>query len=275
MAKDEYVYSTSQLAGYYGLTRKGLAYYEEKGLIVPARGENQKYRVYSLSDCYNLYHTKLYENCGYTLSETARSLREDPTEAVAANLQGHIVRMRRRLAVQHRMLERAEHIASTLRRSLDGPVFEIVQSPAFYRLFVRTYQEEHTSDPEETAEFARWNEFIPIDVASLRYDRERILRGDEQLNVNIGNIMLAEDFQELGCDLSARVEYIPSRRCLYTVLAGDAERINHRGWLRDACDCLRSRGLRLCGDPVTALLAVTCDGGTRIRLDEAWFPIGE
>ena len=134
-------------------------------------------------------------------------------DAVATNLQEHVSSMRR-LAIQQRMLERAEYIVSMLHRSADGPVFEIVQSPAFYRLFVRTYQEEHISASEETAEFARWNAYIPIDVASLRYDMERFLNGEKQLNVNIGNIMREEDFLELGFEQSERVEYIPSRRCL-------------------------------------------------------------
>ena len=273
MAKKEYVYSTSELAAYYGLTRKGLSFYEEKGIIAPAREENGKYRVYSLSDCYHLYHTKLYENMGYTLAEAARIMETDTAADVVEHLRAHALLMKSRLERQQRIIERAEYMARVLERSIGGRFCDIVTSPGWYRLFVRTYQEEHTSTPSETSEFARWKACIPLNVASLRYDCARLLAGDEWLNVNIGSMMEAADSERFGFEKSDRIEYIPPRKCLYTVITGDAERINHSDWMQPALDALNRMDLRLTADPITALLAVTQENGRTIRRDELWLPI--
>ena len=63
--EQSYHYTTSQLAQYYGLTGKGLAFYESKGLLSPRRTPNMKYREFSLIDCYNLYDSKFYAKCGW------------------------------------------------------------------------------------------------------------------------------------------------------------------------------------------------------------------
>ncbi len=76
MKDTHYRYSTKEISRFYGLTGKGLAFYEEKGIISPQRKENGKYRIFTLSDCYSLYQSKLYANCGFTLNETAKLLQE-------------------------------------------------------------------------------------------------------------------------------------------------------------------------------------------------------
>lgn len=272
MSRKDYIYSTSELAAYYGLTRKGLAFYEEKGIISPSRGNNGKYRVYSLSDCYSLYHAKLYENSGYSLAEIASALKNDDLQDTITHLETHTESIRRKLEIQKRACECIERITAVLRQAGE-PIFEIKDSPAFCRLFVRTYETDHNSTPEEALEFQHWNEHVPIDVASLRYSRINLSQR-KTLDVNIGNIIREEDLHFLGLsEIGSRIEHIPSHRCLYTILTGRADEINCRDWLEPALKWICDHGLTLADDPYTALLAVTIEDGQKIRRDEAWFPI--
>ena len=55
--EDKYIYSTSDISQFYDLTPKGLAYYEEQGIIHPKRKEDSSYRIFTLEDCYSLYHS--------------------------------------------------------------------------------------------------------------------------------------------------------------------------------------------------------------------------
>lgn len=83
---DNYRYSTKEIASYYDLTSRGLAYYEKQGVLKPDRDEGNGYRSYSLNDCYNLYHSKLYANAGFSLREISSLLKEDETGSVLASI---------------------------------------------------------------------------------------------------------------------------------------------------------------------------------------------
>lgn len=270
--ENSYTYTTAELAKFYGLSRKGLAFYEEKGILHPGRQENNKYRVFSLTDCYNLCLTKIYENCGFSLSETADLLKGSSPEKTVDTIERQLDALETEIRLRERVLRLERRNCALIRRALEAPFFEIVQSPAFYRLFVRTW-EEHIVSPEASLEFEAWNRTKPINTASLRYDAARILSGDEHIGVNIGDIMNVRDFEEMGFTLSERIALLPPRRCLHTVLIGDACQIEQRAWLNPALRYLSEHGLVLAGDPFTAMLLVVDRSDGKLRMDEAWLPI--
>ena len=273
MRNANYVYSTSELASYYGLTGKGLAFYEKKGIIAPKREQNHKYRVFSLDDCYSLYHSKLYSNCEFSLLQTVNLLKKTCSAGVETALMEKAAEMRKEAWFKGRVADCAEHIAHVLEREDLSPFFEITERKEKVRLFVRKAMNEHIFDKAQSEEFAKWNQTIPINVASLKYSLEEILSGKSELNVGIGNIIDKEDFDALGYTFSAQTEVIPAAKCLYTVLKGDADAIDSRTWLMPALNYLEDRKMRLTGDPITAMLVVVGSTNSRIRYDEAWFPI--
>lgn len=273
MKNANYVYSTSEVASYYGLTGKGLAFYEEKGIIAPKREQNNKYRVFSLDDCYSLYHSKLYSNCEFTLLQTVNLLKKTCTGGVEAALTERADMLRQEARFKERVANSAEHIAQVLARADRGPVYEVLERGEKVRLFVRKAMCEHISDKAQSEEFEKWNQTVPINVASLKYSFEEIRSGKNELNVDIGSMFDKKDFDALGYQLSAQTEVISASKCLYTVLKGDAENIDTREWLMPALDYLEAHHLKLTGDPVTAMLVVVGSMNNRIRYDEAWFPI--
>lgn len=267
-------YTTAELADYYGLSRKGLAFYEEKGILMPQRTANNKYKVYSLTDCYNLYLTKIYENCGFTLAQTAELMQENDAEKIFESIEARTLEMERELRIRTLMLERVKKTMQTLRRAQREPVFDVVQSPAMYRLFVRTW-DGHIYSQEAAREFAAWNSVKPVNTASLIYRRQDLEKGSERVNVNIGDVMEAEIFETIGFKRSEQVTYIPSRRCLYTVLVGGGNDICKRTWLEPAFAYMKKNGFALDGDVVTSLLHVVGDRENQVRYEEAWIPISD
>jgi len=272
MKNANYEYSTSEIAGYYGLTGKGLAFYEEKGIIAPKREQN-KYRVFSLNDCYSLYHSKLYANCEFTLSQTVDLLQQECVCGVEEALEKKAEILRKEAWFKERVAFHAERIARVLERASREIPYEIVEREEKIRLSVRKYMDEHIFEKAQSDEFEAWNHTIPVNVASLKYSWREVQSEKNEMNVGIGNIIGKEDFDALGYRMSAQTEVIPSCKCLYTVLKGDANDINERKWLLPALDCMKSRGLKCVGDPVTAMLVVIGSMDHRVRYDEAWFPI--
>jgi len=272
--EEAYRYSPSQLAQYYGITAKGLAFYEQKGILSPQRTANGKYREFSLADCYHLYDTKLYSNCGFSLSETADLIQHGTLASVGEALARKSEEMAAAIRYQELLRARIDRLRALL-EELPQRLgrFTVEESPEMVRLFVRRYFDPHDSTPQQAREFARWNGDIPIDVASLQYDFRQLLAEQQELNVEIGNIILAEDFAALGYEGSSRTQRLPPRRCLHTILPVEEERLYRPDWLRPALEELSRRGLTLSGDPVTAMVLVTGTPTGRQRFDEVWLPI--
>ena len=57
-----------------GFSPSGIRFFEEAGVISPARGSNEKYREYSLSDLQRLLICRKYRECGFSLQESVEML---------------------------------------------------------------------------------------------------------------------------------------------------------------------------------------------------------
>jgi len=269
-----YTYATSEISKYYGITGKGLAFYEEKGLISPARQSNGKYREYSLTDCYHLYFSKFYRNCGLKLEQSIDLINGGGLQDIGARIRKQAQVIEDEVEYKKRLSERLRRIADRLRDLPEGVEgFRLEDRPEMYRLYVRNYNGPHESSPEQSREFSLWNKNIPINMASLRYPFEEIVAGYVRLNTEIGNIIPAEDFEFLKLKKSKRVQHLSSTRCLHAILCMQPRELYSIEPLRSALKFIQSQGMRLTGDPVTAMLAVV-EGG-EMRYDEAWFPVGE
>ena len=86
-------YSASQLARLSGVSVRTLHYYEELGILRPARRANN-YRSYDEDDVSRLQQALLYRQAGLPLARIARLL-DDPTFDRVEALRGHLAALRR------------------------------------------------------------------------------------------------------------------------------------------------------------------------------------
>ena len=269
----EYVYSSSELSRYYGLTIKGMEFYESRGLVKPERVGQGKVRRYSLPDSYRLYFTRLYKNMGLGIQQTARLLEENTPERLSQELGAYSEGMRRELYLRRRTLEETEHMLRMLSRAQEEPFFEITEEEGFLRLFIRRFTGPHRSSREETQEYRKWNDCLPVAGASLRFPLEDCQSEGGEADTGIGLLVRAADFQALGLRESGRTEHIPAGRFLHTLICGEAQTLGSKAWLRPALRYMRREGLTQTGDAFTRMIMVFRSGGRELRCDEAWFPV--
>ncbi len=273
---DHYEYSTSDMAKYYGLSAKGLAYYEKEGIISPVRKKESTYRIYTLDDCYCLYHTKLYRNNGLAIKKTADLLRENDLYTILDSMEQQQTEEEKRVQIQNQIIEKTRWIMDLLKDYEEyGQQFSIEMSPVFNRLFIRTFEFSHISTKEESEEFQKWNESIPLNTASLLYKKDMILSGENLLNVNIGNIMEEKDNTLIQLEKSDRVTVYDSRLCLKTILKGNSNDIDKIDWLQSSLTWMKEHNYEIDGDILTQMLLVTGEKNNRVRYDLAWIPVRE
>lgn len=58
-----------QIAEAYHITRKGLHFYEEKGIVNPVRDENNSYMSLDIEDIYSIFRCRAYQKYGFSIKE--------------------------------------------------------------------------------------------------------------------------------------------------------------------------------------------------------------
>ncbi len=272
--ENKYIYSTSDISQFYDLTPKGLAYYEEQGIIHPKRKEDSSYRIFTLEDCYSLYHSKLYKNNGLSLKEMVNIEKSGSLDEIVETLNTSANEELRRIAIEKRIQEKVLEITHELTEyQRNGQSFEVVIREEFYRLFVRTFDARHITNKKSSNEFAQWNKYIPISTASLLYTKEKLLSDDKEMNVNIANVISAKDLEFLALEKTSHVTRFEPCKCIKTIIHGNASDIDSKVWLEDTLCYINQQGYTLDGDVLTSMLLVTGEKDHKTRYDIAWFPI--
>ncbi len=70
---EDRTFTTKELADWAGISPRTLRYYDQIGLLVPARAHNG-YRVYSVADMHRLQHILLLRSCGVSLESIEDAL---------------------------------------------------------------------------------------------------------------------------------------------------------------------------------------------------------
>ena len=272
--EEKYIYSTKELSNFYDLTSKGLAYYEEQGILHPKRKKDSTYRIFTLEDCYSLYHSKMYKNSGLSLKEMAKLEKDGSLDDTIQALKRVSEEELERIRIEKRIQDRVLEITNILEEySQKGTYYKVVDRPECYRLYVRNYDFHHVSNEKSAEEFAKWNSYIPINTASLLYTKEKLLSNDDVMNVNIANIISADDFKFLKLEKTDSVTYYPSCKCVETIISGSAVEIDTKKWLEEPLSYLEKQGYKLADDVLTSMLLVTNVDNQKIRYDIAWLPI--
>lgn len=272
--KDNYIYTTSQLAKQYDLTPKGLAFYEKHGLVSPSREQNNKYRSFNLEDCYCLHFSKFYKNLGLSINETVELEKNGNLDKIVETISSLCIDKRKQIDKEIMIIKAFEKINEELEEYKKfGQQFKITRRPEFDRLHVRYYDETHIINDKSSAEFVKWNKYTPINAPSLLYSMDRINSSEELMNVDVANGIFTKDFELLDFQRSENVKHYESVKCIETIICGDALRINNRDWLSNTLDYMKKHNFELAGDIITKMLIVTGKNDNRVRYDIAYFPI--
>lgn len=269
-----YVYTSSQLGKYFGISIKGIEYYERKKLINPKRVGNNNQRQFNLNDTYRIFMARYLSQSGLTLNDTLDVLNASNEQIALKFLVKNLHDSEKEFARINASIEVMTHNIKLLQKVLNYHIFfEIIKSPTLKTLFLREMDGPHKSNQEQTDEYRTWNKLMPITNGSIRYRKKDILNKTSKIEPEIEMIISEKYFTAFGLKNSNRVNTIPSKTCLHTVVVGNAQNIDNKGWLNSIRSYLKENNYLLNGDIITSLLLVLDNSQKHIRYDEAWIPI--
>lgn len=272
--KYPYVYTSSELGKYFGISIKGIEYYEKKKLVKPDRVGKGKQRRFNLNETYRVFMARYLRQAGFNINDTLRIL-NSPNESTALNSYKELLQsLQLKRKYSEIIIKVLSHNLALLKNAKqEQPKFELIKSPVFKRLFLREMDGPHQSNEEQTEEYRQWNKLLPISNASLRYKKDDILKRTANIEPEMGMIITKDYFNEFALKESERVEEVPSMTCLHTVLMGNAQDIERKIWFNSIRKELKNQHYYLNGDIITSLLLVLDNEKTQIRYDEAWIPV--
>lgn len=269
-----YEYSTTELSRFYGLTIKGMEYYENEGIVKPERVGNSRIRRYNLLDSYRMYMARMLRNSGIGIQEVSNFLNNNTLSNLENHLMPHLKTLQQNLFVQRRILESLEHLEAALKQIREGKIrYEFISREGFYRLFLRRFIGPHKSNREQTLEYQLWNDYLPITAASLCFPKNDCQRIVGEVDTRIGLIIDETDFHAFNFEHSDRTQFIPGGKFLHTIIVGDAEKLCDKTWLAPSLEYIETNNLKQTGDAFTRMLFTCEENGRAVRYDEIWIPV--
>ncbi len=270
----EYIYSSTELSRYYGISVKGMEFYEQKNLVHPERIGPGKTRRYNLLDCYQLTAARMLRNCGFRIEETASLLENNQPDNIRDKLAERSAQITEAIRLQEGVLRGIERIQTGISCIQTGDVKpRLVEHESFLRLFIRNFTGEHTSNSQESDQLSLWNSLMPITEASLRFPHDELTASCNRLNTEVGMIISENDFLRFGLQKTERVTRLESGFAVYGIVNGPETELDSMERLSPLLAFIHDQHLSISGDAFSRLIFVLSQDDIRRRYDEVWIPV--
>ena len=266
-------FKISEISRLSGFSTSGIRFYEQAGVISPIRGENKKYRNFTLNDLQLIMVCRFYRECGFTLHESAELLNHADPQKVKAQLESRCVSINQEIIEKQFLCEfltqKARDIECT--RSKE-PGCQLVQYPALLRTKVwQPGSGEAVIHPSPIDE--EWLNYAPFVESCLLLSEEDLLYGEGELATNWGLVIEERYANYLKFSPKSKVEYIPSCQCVQTTVKVSENLSIFSDQLQEVRQFIFDHNLVINGTPISSLLCITNHNGQLTRYDYLRIPI--
>lgn len=263
-------YKTSDILSLYGLSNKGLFYYEEKGLISPQRSCGGNYRVFTLRETSRLHECRLLRSYGFSVEDSVSLVANASPDELLASFEQRLHGILRDMIWSQMIMDQLQRDMESIKRIQCGDIpWEIVERPGMIRISLRDMRSSY--DQQSEACYQEWQKYLPIANASLLFSEYE--SAHDEIPVNLGFIMDASVTKQLNIEIPDNAELLEPVKCLHTFVAGPNHLLNQKQRLSGLLDYVNAHHLQINGSIVTRMIASCNIGNGMQRFDHAWCPI--
>lgn len=247
-----------------GVSKEGLRFYEQKGLISPDRDAHTGYRVYGGEEATSVEACKKYRKYGFSLNKVHDLIHQPSAHKILQQfysqcdvLLREIEEKKRILSSLHGKIQQLENVLSC-----QGE-FTVAKRPAFYWTPVIL------NEPHCIARARLWSGFSPYTDSVITWPLGK-LRGEKGI-ARAGCMIEAKDIGTLPIKDGY---FLPEAKCLYTVndVQGYCNMFNTI--FDDMLNYMQKNKLTPTGDAVARIVCVFVDeANTHHFLSQLWIPI--
>lgn len=265
------LYKIGMMSKLLGISIEGLRLYERRGMINAIKDEETGVRYYEPLDITSLIRCRSYRKYGFTMDETADLMNTKDLNFVIDQYKNREEEIEKRIQWDKQMLSYLKSIRAVVESiETDYEKCVISTSPAMYR-FVYMKNGELVLNDVTMKKFSNWMERVPFSALSIIWDKELFIRGETSYEAAL---CVPEEYAKaVGHYLGEPVQYIPARKCIYTLSSEDANKFDTEYCMKFAIDYIREKGYTLTEDPFCRTFLSTDKKGNYTRWRQVWLPI--
>lgn len=256
-----------------GFSTSGIRFFEKAGVISPARGENAKYREFSLEDLQRLLICHKFRECGFSLEESVKMLQH----ADAYELRRHIVKQadctKRHLAEKQALLEYLNQQIHDIDHMVENEsCCQIIQMPALY--WLKLWQPgDRDEDLIPFPQMYEWLERGPFADSCLLIPPDAFLRAEGELETRWGTAIDERYAELLNFTPLPAPKYFPACESVRTVISPTNKLTVPAEQLQDIREFIKNSHLQVTGYALSRFFYSRITEGHLMRYDHLWVPI--
>ena len=266
-------YKIGDVARILGVSPDILRYYEKKGVVAPAKGENNDYRYYDAWDINFLMDCLWFKNFGFSIEQIADIVHISSVTELDGMLADKETELRETIARAQLQLRRMEEHRQDL-ECIDRLLYrcEISDSPEFVR-FINRVGNEYDIGGGLKGLARQWLKALPFNHRYFEMNADAPLPGSEE-SYRWGFSLTREYVDALQFEVVPPMAVIPSRKSIHTIFKNSGGRgCFAPSLLQYALNFADERDIRIFGPICGVLLASVMENDVLTGYFEAWLPI--
>lgn len=266
-------YKIGDVARILGISPDLIRYYEEKGVISPAKDPLNNYRYYDTWDINFLIDCLWYKNFGYGIEQVAHIVSNSTYSELLDILKARGDEIEAALRYQQLLLERIRKYTENL-EALRGFIgkCDIRRNAEFVR-YLNRYNRMYDYDDELQAVSREWLKYMPFSRRYFEVPEDNVLgEGDDYA---WGFSMAMTYVREFNLEIRPPVVYMPSRLCIHSAFTStgkDRFTARHLDFLKEYAE---EHGLKVAGCAFGNLACSVIENGETTGFFEVFLPIEE
>lgn len=266
-------FSIGNISRLTGFSPSGIRFFEAAGVITPARGENQKYREYSLGDLQLLMICRQYRDCGFSLQDSVDLLRHSDLPQILDHIDTQRECVRRQLAEKQVLLDFLEEKHANLESfQREGPRCRVQRLPAL--LWKKLWQPGDLKEGfKPSLQNNSWFLHSPIMDSCMLLSEESFLHGEGDLQTNWGIAIEKRYADKIGFFPVEEYLLIPSTECVRLEIKLNENLEIPSQQLDLARSFIAENQLLVSGLPISRIFYTTVMNDVLNRYDQLWIPV--
>jgi len=207
-------YKIGDVARVLGISADIIRYYEEKGVVAPAKNPDNRYREFDVWDINYLIDCLWFKHFGFGIEQTAHMVTDFDYPSLLEALEERSESLRNEIRMQELLLERTESFRRKLSdtRNLIGHC-EMRRNANFY-YYINRRGTKYDSD-EVTRELSRkWLQYMPFTRRYFEFSEASMSKKEDEYE--FGFSVGVKYVPELGIELVPPVQEMPSLLCVHS-----------------------------------------------------------
>lgn len=273
-------YKIGDISKLLNIPMSNLRFYEDKGIVNPAKDETNGYRYYTAWDLNDLMDTLHYRGLDFSLDDISFILNEGSHSEITMSYIKQEQKILEKIETYTHILEILSNERIRIQNAKEYVnTFTICKSPGFifHRFRNKNTVQDIKGDTSIEPAYTRlkpWLNAVPdplpafyIPLQSLRLD------APEEIEYWYGYSLSYENAAKNKIKATPPNEYIPSSKSIYTVFIAHEEDTFMNTFYKTVYQKIISQGNIISGSPHGRLLVKTHESGTYCRYFEVWVPI--